>query len=168
MTSKTTINLLLEVFSEHGLPLTIRCDQGHNFISSQFIEFCKQLNIAVTLSSGYHHSSNPAECAVKTVKSLLKRCLEANTSWCIALIEYLSTLGANILSPSQLMGRQFRGLLPFFQDHSASKSIKEQVLLIKEAEKQRFDKMMAHDLPIIPVSATVSYMNKDQKTWSVR
>ena len=166
LTSKTTINLLLEVFSEHSLPLTIRCDQGHNFISSQFIEFCKQLNIAVTLSSGYHHSSNPAEHAVKTVKSLMKRCLEANTSWCIALIEYLSTLGANILSPSQLMGRQFRGLLPFFQDCSASESIKEQVLLVKEAEKQRFDKM-AHDLPIIPVSATVSYMNKDQKTWSV-
>ena len=61
LTSKTTINLLLEVFSQHGIPSTIRCDQGHNFISSQFIEFCKQLNITVTLSSGYHHSSNPAE-----------------------------------------------------------------------------------------------------------
>ena len=93
----------------------------------------------------------------------MKRCLQANTSWCIALIEYLSTpLGANIPSPSELMGRQFRGLLPFFQDHSASESIKEQVLLMKEAEKQRFDKM-THDLPVIPVGATVSYINKDQK-----
>ena len=121
----------------------------------------------VTLSSGYHHSSNPAEWAVKTVKSLMKRCLQANTSWCIALIEYLSTpLGANIPSPSELMGRQFRGLSPFFQDCSASESIKEQVLLMKEAEKERFDKM-AHDLTVIPVGATVSYMNKDQKTWSI-
>ena len=59
-----------------------------------------------------------------------------------------------------------QGLLPFFQDHSASESIKEQVLLIKEAEKQRYDKM-AHDLPVIPVGATVSYINKDQKTWSM-
>ena len=92
LTSKTTINLLLEVFSEHGIPSTIRCGHGHNFISSQFIEFCKQLNIAVTLSSGYHHSSNPAECAVKTVKSLMRRCLAANTSWCIALIKYLLPL----------------------------------------------------------------------------
>ena len=167
LSSKTTINLLFEVFSEHGLPLTIRCDHGHNFVSSQFIEFCKQLNIVVTLSSGYHHSSNPAEWAVKTVKSLMKRCLEANTSWCIALIEYLSTpLGANIPSPPQLMGRQFRGLLPFFQDCSASESIKEQVLLMKEAEKMRFDKM-AHDLPVIPVDATVNDINKDSKTWSI-
>ena len=61
LTSMTTVNLLLEVFSEHGLPSTIRCDHGCNFVSSQFIEFCKQLNIVVTLSSGYHHSSNPAE-----------------------------------------------------------------------------------------------------------
>ena len=121
----------------------------------------------VTHSSGYHQSSNPVEQAVKTVKSLMKRCLAANTSWQIALMEYLSTpLGANIPSPSQLMGRQFRGLLPFFQDHSASESIKEQVLLIKEVEKQRFNKM-AHDLPVIPVGATVSYINKDLKTWSI-
>ena len=115
LTSKTTtINLLLEVFSEHGITSTIRCDHGHNFISSQFIEFCKQLNIADTLSSGYHHSSNPAEQAVETVKSLMKRCLAANASWCIALLKHLSTLlGANIPSPSELIGRQFRGLLPF-------------------------------------------------------
>ena len=26
---------------------------------------------------------------------------------------------------------------------------------------------MAHDLPIIPVGATVSYLNRDQKTWSI-
>ena len=61
LTSMTTVKLLLEVFSEHGLPSTIRCDCGCNFVSSQFIEFCKQLNIVVTLSSGYHHSSNPVE-----------------------------------------------------------------------------------------------------------
>ena len=59
------------------------------------------------------------------------------------------------------MGRQFRGLLPFCQDHSASESIKEQVLLIKETEKQRLDKI-AHDLALIPVGATVSYIKKDQ------
>ena len=53
-----------------------------------------------------------------------------------------------------------------FQDHSASEGIKEKVLLMKEAEKQRFDKM-AHDLPVIPVSATVGYINRDQKAWSI-
>ena len=162
LTSKTTINQLLEVFSEHGIPSTIRCDHGCNFISSQFIEFCKQLNIAVTLSLGYHHSSKPAKWAIKTVKSLMKRCLAANTSWHIALLEYLSSpLGANIPSPSELIGRQFRGLLPLFQDCSTSESIKEQVLILKEKEKQRHN-TSAYDLSVIPVGATVSYLNNWQ------
>ena len=116
LTSKTTINSLLDIFSVHGFPATIRCDHGHNFVSYEFVEFCKHLNITITLSSGYHHSSNPAECAVKTIKSLMKWCLAGNKSWHIALLEYLCTpLGPNIPSPSELMGRQFRGVLPLFQ-----------------------------------------------------
>ena len=81
LTSRTTINSLLDIFSEHGFSATIRCNRGHNFVSSEFVDFCKKLNISVTLSSGYHHSSNPAERAVKTVKSLIKQCLADNTSW---------------------------------------------------------------------------------------
>ena len=81
LTSRTTINILLDIFSVHGFPATIRCYRGCNFVSSVFVEFCKKLNISVTLSSGYHHSSNPAERAVKTVKSLMKQCLAGNTSW---------------------------------------------------------------------------------------
>ena len=101
-------------------------------VSSEFVDFCKKLNICVTFSSRYHLSSNPAECAVKTVKSLMKRCLAGNTSWQIALLEYLSTLsGPNIPLPSELMGRQVRGILPFFQDHGAAESVKEQVILQK-------------------------------------
>ena len=108
LTSGTTINLLLDIFSEHGFPATIRCDHGHNFISNEFVDFCKHLNITLTLSSGYHHSSNPAERVVKTVKSLMKHCLASNTLWRITLSEYLSTPpSSNIPSPSELMGRQF-------------------------------------------------------------
>ena len=117
--------------------------------------------------SGYHHSSDPAECAVKTVKSLMKCCLVSNTSWGIALLEYLSIpLSSHIPSPSELMGRQFRGLLLFLQDHGAAERVKEQVMLQKEKEKCRHD-TSAHDLPVIPVGATVAYINKDLKTWSI-
>ena len=64
------------------------------------------------------------------------------------------------------MGRQFRGMLPFFQDHGAAESVKEHVMLQKEKEKCRHD-VLAHDLPVIPVGATVTYINKDLKTWSI-
>ena len=97
----------------------------------------------------------------------MKQCLPGNTSWRIALLEYLSTpLGPSIPSPSELMGRQFRGLLPFLQDRGATESIKEQVMLLKERETDRHD-AVAHDLPVVPVSTTVSYINKDLKTWSI-
>ena len=155
LTSRITINLPLDIFSEHGFLATIRCDCGHNFVLNKFVDFCKKLNISITLSSGYHHSSNPAERAVKTVKSLMKHCLASNTLWRIALLEYLSTpLSSNVLSPSESMGRQFQGLLPFFQDHGTAESVTEQILLQKEKEKYRHD-ISAHDLPVIPVGATV-------------
>ena len=35
---------------------------------ASLLNLYKHLNISVTLSSGYHHSRNPAEHAVKTVK----------------------------------------------------------------------------------------------------
>ena len=164
LTSRTIINSFLDIFSEHGFPATIRCDRGRNFVSREFVHFCKKLNISVSLSSGYHHSSNPAERAVKT---LMKRCLAGNTSWRIALLEYLSTpLGPNIPSPSELMGRQFRGLLPLFQDCGTPESVQEHIMLQKEKEKCRHD-AVAHDLPVVPVGATVSFINKDLKTWSI-
>ena len=167
LTSRTTINSLLDIFSEHGFPAMIRCDPGHNFVSHEFVDFCKHLNITLTLSAGYHHSSNPGERAVKTVKSLMKHCLASNASWRIALLEYLSTpLGPNIPSPSELMGRQFRGLLLFFQDRGAPENVKGQVMLQKEKEKCGHD-ASADDLPVIPVGATVAYINKDLKTWSI-
>ena len=97
----------------------------------------------------------------------MNQCLTGNTSWQIALLEYLSTpLGPNIPSPSELMGRQFRRILPFFQDSDTAMSVKEHVTLQKEKEKCRHD-ALAHDLPFIPVGATVTYINKDLKTWSI-
>ena len=83
------------------------------------------------------------------------------------MLEYLSTpLGLNIPSPSELVGRHFRGLLPLFQNRGAPESVQEQVMLQKEKEKCRHD-AVAHDLPVVPVGATVSYINKDLKTWSI-
>ena len=82
-------------------------------------------------------------------------------------MEYLSTpLSSNIPSPSELMGRQFRGLLPLFQEHGAPDTVQEQVMLKKERQKCRYD-TVAHDLPVVPVGTTVSYINKDLKAWSI-
>ena len=56
-----TIQILTSVFSEHSLPLNIRCDRGRNFVSDHFQDYCSHLGINSTFSSTYHYSSNPAE-----------------------------------------------------------------------------------------------------------
>ena len=77
LSARSTIHLLLEVFAEHGVPSSIRCDCGCNFMSSNFSTFCTDLNINLCFSSAYHHSSYMAEGAVQTVKDLMKRCYSA-------------------------------------------------------------------------------------------
>ena len=64
LSARSTIHLLLEIFPEHGVPSSIRCDSGCNFMSSDFRTFCADLNINLCFSSAYHHSSNMAERAI--------------------------------------------------------------------------------------------------------
>ena len=68
----STTKILNSVFSMHGIPSSIRCDTGGNFLSDSFRHCAKVLNIVLSYSSAYHHSSNPAECATCTVKNLMK------------------------------------------------------------------------------------------------
>ena len=52
-TSKT-INILSQVFSQHGLPDTIVSDNGSQFTSSQFQDFCRKNAINHMFSPPYH------------------------------------------------------------------------------------------------------------------
>ena len=88
LSARSTIHLLLEVFTEHGVPSSIRCDRGSNFLSTEFNTFCTDLNIQLSYSSAYHHSLNMAERAVRTIKDLMLRCHSAGVSWRLALIEF--------------------------------------------------------------------------------
>ena len=72
LSTNCTTQILTSVFSEHGLPLNIRCDRGRNFVPDHFQDYCSHLGINLTFSSAYHHSSNPAERAIRTIKMLMK------------------------------------------------------------------------------------------------
>ena len=75
-----TIQTLTSVFSEHGMPISIKCDQGGNFVSELFQQYCQFLVISLFFSSAYHHSGNPAERAIRTIKGLMKCCTMAKQS----------------------------------------------------------------------------------------
>ena len=95
-------------------------DRGHNFVSSKFGTFYKDLEISLNFSSGYHHSANQAERAVCTVKDLMKHCNSAGVHWHIALLEFLCTQGPDGSSQGELLSRQFSGILPMIDTNTVN------------------------------------------------
>ena len=89
--SELTVAAFLQVFSEFGVPDSVHCDHGTNFTSQLFLSFCKGLDVKLSFSSMYHHSGNPAECAVRIIKNIMRKCAHTNTNWRLGLLEYLYT-----------------------------------------------------------------------------
>ena len=88
-TSSTVINSLKSIFARHGIPETVRSDNGPQFASSELVDdFARNYQFRHTTSSPHFPSSNgQAERAVKQVKHLLKR---ADDPF-LALLSYRST-----------------------------------------------------------------------------
>ena len=90
------------------------CDRGSSFLCAEFNTFCSVLNISLSFSSAYHHLSNMAERAVRTIKDLMRRCYSAGVCWRLVLIEFLSTPGPDGKSPAEFCGCQFKRIFPMF------------------------------------------------------
>ena len=43
LNTDVTIQILTSIFSEHGMPVAIRCDRGCNFMSDLFQQYCSHL-----------------------------------------------------------------------------------------------------------------------------
>ena len=115
-------------------------DRGRNYTSSAFTAFCHELDIKHILTSAYHHQSNPAERAIRTVKQIMRKCIETENSWCLGLLEYLCTpISDNIPSPSELLNRRYRGVQPFlhFTAQSSTASFLPQERIQEEQEKRQ-------------------------------
>ena len=99
-----------------------------------------------------------------TVKDLMKRCNSAGVHWGTGLLEFLCTPGPDGHSPSELLGRQFRGILPMI-DTNTVKSDK--FAARKDKEKEKFDDKHPRELKPLLVGSPVSYLNSDLKTWNI-
>ena len=109
--SCTTIETLKAKFSRHRIPATIRTDNGPQYSSEEFKEFCKSYGILHKTSSPHTpHSNGEAERAVQTVKRLWSKAPDKH----LALLDYRTTPLESVgLSPAQLlMGRRPRNKLP--------------------------------------------------------
>lgn len=73
-TSEATISKLRGLFATHGLPEVLVTDNGRNFTSAEFAEFCKRNCVRHVRTAPYHPASNGlAERAVQVVKEGIKK-----------------------------------------------------------------------------------------------
>ena len=110
MTSSAIINILYKIWMSDGTPINLRSDNGPNYVSQEFKDFCKTMNVTHVTSSPYFPQSNGrAEIAVQTLKHLLRK-NENKLPLEVLLASYNSTpLRESDFSPFELKnGRPFR------------------------------------------------------------
>ena len=99
------ILLLKEMFPEHGIPKVICSDNGPQYASAQFINFCISWGISHKTSSPHYPQSNGfAEACIKSVKHALQwaKCSGANPQ--LALLALWATpIDTKLPSPAELL-----------------------------------------------------------------
>ena len=89
--------------ARYGVPDVIVSDQGPQFTSGEFQQFCSQYGISHTVTSPYHQQANgKAEAAVKQAKRILKMSRASERDPHLALLNLQNTpLAGHDTSPAQ-------------------------------------------------------------------
>uniref|UniRef100_A0AAG5DNZ1 RNA-directed DNA polymerase n=1 Tax=Anopheles atroparvus TaxID=41427 RepID=A0AAG5DNZ1_ANOAO len=119
-TSTATIRILRRMFARYGMPVTLVSDNGRQFTSAEFEEFCTCNGIEHLTSAPFHPQSNgQAERFVDTFKRAIGKISSDGTTIKDALEIFLQTYRAtpnpqapNSKAPATIMfGRQIRTCL---------------------------------------------------------
>ncbi|XP_062699819.1 uncharacterized protein K02A2.6-like [Aedes albopictus] len=120
ITSAVTVSILRGLFARLGMPATLVSDNGTQFTSAEFAEFCTSNGIEHLTTAPFHPQSNgQAERFVDTFKRAVKKIREGRGSMQEALDTFLLTYRStpnralpDQKSPSEVMfGRKIRTCL---------------------------------------------------------
>lgn len=79
--SESVINCMKEVFFTFGVPRVVISDNGSQFVSNIYLEFCRLNGITPFHQSPYHANSNPTERYVGTIKGLIRASMTKTKEW---------------------------------------------------------------------------------------
>ena len=108
-TVSKTLDVLRDWFASHGIPYQMVSDNGPQFVSQEFDNFCRQNNIKHIKSAPYHPASNGlVERFVQTLKQSLKATQDDGRSLsqclCSFLLTYRTTVHATTgVAPCELL-----------------------------------------------------------------
>lgn len=90
ITSKGIIDALYEIFARLGLPEKIQSDNGPQFASKEFSQYCKSMGIILIHSPPYFPRVNgEVERQMRSLKKIIVIALNTNTDWVRAIQEFL-------------------------------------------------------------------------------
>ena len=138
-TASEVLRVLKSLFARHGIPETLRSDNGPPFDSAAYLAFAREWGCKVVTSSPVFPTSNgEVERAVQIVKNILKKSNEPEK----ALLAYRSTPLLSGYSPSQLlMGRAIRSTLPTLDSKLNPKLTELDTMRRREDESRRQQKL---------------------------
>ena len=118
-TASRVIEAIDEIFSVHGLPVSLKSDNGPQFISQEFEDFCQQNNIEHVFSTAkWAQANGEVERQNESISKRIKIAHAEGLNWRKELRKYLvqyrsiphATTGR---SPAELLfGRKMRGKIP--------------------------------------------------------
>ncbi|CAM1312606.1 Uncharacterised protein r2_g2308 [Pycnogonum litorale] len=159
------LSVLKRVFSEHGIPEKIISDNGAQFTSAEFLNFCEQHKIAHSTSSPIHQQGNgQTERMVAVVKRTIKKCIKEGQEWWCALFTLRNTpIDTNMLTPAQILqGRQMRSCLDIpgldYQVKGyAIGDLRNKLKQRKNCQKFYYDNHAGSDMSILQLDQTVRF-----------
>ena len=165
-----TIAHLKELFAEHGIPESIRSDNGPQFSSHLFKEFAEEWNFTHHTSSPTNPRSNgQAESAVKIIKGLLTRSKYAGEDPYLALLAYRSTpVDSHLRSPGEMLyQRALRTTVPQRIKHQDPHAAAECERLEDRAAQSaaNHDRTGCRKKAPLYAGQTVSVLNNDRTLW---
>lgn len=167
--SKAAIDFLKTIFARFGIPRSITADNGSQFISTEFENFCLNRGIRLFNTTPYWPQEN-GEVEIQN-KSILKRIRisqNLNRKWKEDLLDFLLMYRSTPHSvvhktPSELLfgGRTIRDKLPqFSEDQLFDEDLRETDALSKEKGKEYADNRRNAKTSNITVGDTVLLKNQ--------
>ena len=153
--ASTIVDTTKSVFARHGSPVVCLTDNGPQFISVEYSEFAKSWNFIHKTSSPYYSQSNGrAEAAVKTAKSLLKKCEDPKLG--LLHLRNCPTKGHSASPVQRLMSRRTRTSLPvthklLLPEVVDSNIVRDEMNLNKSRAKSYYDRTAGPELPDLRV-----------------
>ena len=174
-----------DLINKYGVPLGWLTDQGRNFESEIFINFCKEFSIKKLRTTGYHPQCNGlVERTIRTLKQMI--CAFVNVKhddWDLVLSDVVFTYNNNIHSstgyaPNEII---FKKLLPSIQDRALGitppivnkdenemvEEVKQNLGKAQQAQKSQFDKNASTKM-VLEVGDFVLLKNSRQRVGQVR